>query len=655
MTEARAGQPPFAIAGRRVLLCSCGGTMPLRPEAVSRLAIAAGMVAEEEAAPPAIAQALCQMPPDALRRLGEGEAPPLIACGQEVAALRAAWTAAGAAGEPLFADIRDAGGWSAEAAQATPKILALLAAALVEPPSPDLLAAGPARSAVVLGRGQEALEAATRLAESLEVTLVLEAAAGLLLPARRACRILRGRLRGASGAIGRFHLDIAGLAALAPWARSADDVTEAADAGLAADLVLDLRGAAAPFPAERLGWVRADPDRPGAVAGALLALLDMAGEIAVPRAVATRRERCVHAAGGRVQCTRCLSVCPTGALRSDGAAVTLDPLVCGGCGGCAAVCPTGALRYAAPPLATTLRRIAVALGVHRMAGGPPPVLLLHGGGAEAEILAALARSGPGLPAAVLPLAVEHPTQFGVEPLLAIIALGARRVVLWNASPEAAAEGAGLAAALRMAEDMLAALGLGRGRLALCDAAAPEGLLAALAPAPGVAAVAAMEAFEPEAPGAARLRASLDHLRVQAGLDDGAVALPAGAPCGGLDVSAACTLCLACTRACPTEALQGDPRAQRLTFQESACVQCGLCAAICPEGAIALRPRIAGPEAGLRRVLAEDEVALCAVCGRPVGGRRAIEGVIARLRGLSPALGEQDLARLYRCDACRLEA
>jgi ferredoxin len=131
-----------------------------------------------------------------------------------------------------------------------------------------------------------------------------------------------------------------------------------------------------------------------------------------------------------------------------------------------------------------------------------------------------------------------------------------------------------------------------------------------------------------------------------------VALPSGAPCGGLDVSAACTLCLACTRACPTGALEGEPRSQVLTFQESACGPCGLCAAVCPEQAITLRPRLS-PDAALRRVLVQDEVAICARCGRPCGGRRTIERVIARLRQVSPGLPQRGLERLRSCDPCRI--
>lgn len=651
MTGDTAEPQAFSIGGRRVLLCSCGGTVPLDGTAIARLADGIGLT-DEDGAEPRIHHALCLEAPATLRRLGAGDAPPLIACGQEVAALRAAWAASGAQGEPLFADIRDAGGWSDEADRATPKMLALLAAALVETPAPDLLSVGPSRAVVVLGHEQQAVGAAARLAENFDVTLVLEPGAEVLPSARASYRTRLGRLRAASGAIGRFHLDLAEHAVAAPWSRDRLLPGSQVTAGLAADLVLDLRGVPGPFPAARLGWLRADPARPGAVAEALLDLQDMAGAIAVPRAVEQRRERCVHAAAGRVTCTRCLDVCPTGALTSAGAAVALDPLICGGCGGCAAVCPTAALRYAAPPLAVTLRRAAVLLNVYRAAGGEGAVLLLHDGGASAEALAALARRGPGLPAHVLPLAVPHPTQLGAEPLLTMLALGAMRLLVWDAGPDAAAEGAGLRTAMAMAEAMLAAIGFGAGRLGRIDEQDPLLLCAALGDDPCGDAVPPAEALDLDSAPEARLRASLDHLAAAAGVAASEVALPSGAPCGGVDVSAACTLCLACTRACPTGALEGEPRSQVLTFQESACVQCGLCAAVCPEQAITLRPRLA-PDAALRRVLVQDEVAICAKCGRPYGGRRTIDRVIARLRQVSPGLPQRELDRLRSCDACRI--
>jgi len=626
--------------------------MPLDGRQIVAAAEAIGM-ADYDGATLGIHRALCLQAPEELRRLA-GDTAPLIACTQEAAALAAAWAASGDAGEPQFVDIRDSAGWSSEAGAATPKIAALLAAAQVEQPAADAVRAGPPHHVVILGRSAEAIDAAARLPDGVDATVVLTPDAEIPPPPRNIARMLFGWLRTAVGAFGRFHLDFGSLAKAAPWSREQVRSLEASLAVLTADLVLDLRGGPSPFPAPRLGWLRADPARPGEIAAALLELRDLAGEIAVPRAVAQRRDRCVHAAGGRTICTRCLDVCPTGALSPAGAAVALDPLICAGCGACAAVCPTGALAYAAPPLEVSLRRIAVLLGAYRVAGGRRPILLLHGGGETVDALTALARSGPGLPANVLPLLVDRPTQFGVEALVSMFALGAVRVVLWDAGPDIEAEAAGLRTAATMTQTMLSILGLGGDRVCIVTSVHPHGVQAAVRDDPALVELPPADGLDLEAPEGARLHAGLAHLLDAVCTIADPLALPQGAPCGNLEVAESCTLCLACTRACPTGALDGDARTQVLTFRENACVQCDACRAICPEQAITLVPRVSGSSAAVRKVLVQDEAALCVRCGRPFGGRRAIEGVIARLRRITPELPTRELDRLRACDACRVE-
>ena len=114
---------------------------------------------------------------------------------------------------------------------------------------------------------------------------------------------------------------------------------------------------------------------------------------------------------------------------------------------------------------------------------------------------------------------------------------------------------------------------------------------------------------------------------------GAIALPAGAPFGGLDYNAdACTLCLSCVSACPTAALTDNPERPMLRFTESLCVQCGLCAATCPEDAIlGLVPRLdfAAWDAP-KPVLKEEEPFHCVGCGKAFGTKSAIERVVRKL-------------------------
>ena len=61
-----------------------------------------------------------------------------------------------------------------------------------------------------------------------------------------------------------------------------------------------------------------------------------------------------------------------------------------------------------------MRKLRAMLSTYREAGGAQPIVLLHDGEHGAELIDALARHGDGLPANVLPLAVNEVTQVGLE-------------------------------------------------------------------------------------------------------------------------------------------------------------------------------------------------------------------------------------------------
>ncbi|MFX5757020.1 4Fe-4S binding protein, partial [Acinetobacter baumannii] len=76
-------------------------------------------------------------------------------------------------------------------------------------------------------------------------------------------------------------------------------------------------------------------------------------------------------------CTRCLDLCPTGAITPADDAVAIDPAICAGCGACAAACPTGAAAYALPPVDGLMRRLRALITTYRAAGGHHGIVLLH--------------------------------------------------------------------------------------------------------------------------------------------------------------------------------------------------------------------------------------------------------------------------------------
>ena len=173
----------------------------------------------------------------------------------------------------------------------------------------------------------------------------------------------------------------------------------------------------------REGYLRAEPGDAAAVLKAVLKARDLVGTFDKPRYITFTENICAHSRSGIVGCNRCLDLCPTGAIAPAGDHVAIDTQICAGCGQCAAVCPTGAASYSLPPSDALMRRLRTLLTAYREAGGKQPVVLLHDDAHGTPLIDALARFGDGLPANVLPLAVNEVTQVGLEAIIAAFAYG----------------------------------------------------------------------------------------------------------------------------------------------------------------------------------------------------------------------------------------
>lgn len=625
------------------LICSCEGTMPLAPEALG----AAGKPAHQ----------LCRAQ---LGRFQEalGEFATLtVACTQEAPLFDEVAREAGYEGTLRFVNIRETAGWSAEGGQAAPKMAALLAMAEVAPTPFDVVSLESNGVALILGRDDVAVSAARALSDLLDITVLLVPGADVMPPRQTTWPLLQGRIGAATGHMGAFELTVDAYAAPAPSSRTRLEFGPGRDGAISrCDLVLDLTGNPPLFPHARPGYLRADPRDPAAVARLVAEAGQMTGTFDKPKYIDFTPSLCAHSRNTITGCTRCLSLCPTGAISPAGDTVFIDPAICAGCGQCAAACPTGAAAYALPVVDNTAARLRRGLSAWFEAGGKAaPVILLHDEAHGTDLINAAARFGRGLPAHVIPLPINEPTQIGPEIMAAALAWGAGGVrVLARERPAHPLDG--LNDTVDLMTVICAAMGLAETSCALIQTDDPDALEIALwHPAPALRAE--RSRFLPPGDKRGLLTLALTELSRTSAAKPAGFALPEGAPFGAvlLDTDA-CTLCLACVGACPTGALSDNPEQPMLRFTESVCVQCGICAATCPEQAIALTPRIdLDAWAHPKRILKEEEPFCCISCNKAFGTASSIGRVLQKLEAhwmFSGPEGAERRRLLSMCDDCR---
>lgn len=638
------------LNGRTVLVCNCERTMDLQGGALAASCGAADA--------PEVHSHLCRTQIERFREAAASGRPLLVGCTQE-APLFGEVAAEIAPELPVaYVNIRERAGWSTEGAQATPKLAALLAEAAITPPGHATVSMRSEGACLVYGTGQAALDAARQLAPRLDVTLLLTGDADVVPPQVVDVPIFGGTIVACGGHLGAFDIVVDGYAPMAVSSRDGLAFATPRDGARSrCDLILDMTGGTPLLPAadKREGYVRADPGNPAAVQRALFELVDMVGEFDKPRYVTFDAALCAHSRSGRTGCTRCLDVCPASAIMPAGDSVRIDPYVCGGCGACHSVCPTGAATYAVPPPASLAERLRTLLGTYRRAGGQKPVLLVHDPRHGDGIVSMIARYGDGLPAAVLPFAVNEVTQLGFDTLATALAYGAARVVVL-APPARRNELSALAGQIALVETLMGGLGYEGDHIVLLAESDPD----------AVAHVLAMPAPDPAPAGnhlpmgdkrsLSRMAASRLHEVAPRPAD--VVPLPAGAPFGGLDIDAdGCTLCLACVGACPTGALLDNPDKPQLRFLEDACVQCGLCRSTCPEKVISLAPRLDFTAATMSpRVVKEEEPFHCVRCDKPFGTKSTIDRILDRLAGKHAMFRNPKMIEIIQmCDDCRVIA
>ncbi|MBX9757371.1 MAG: 4Fe-4S binding protein, partial [Beijerinckiaceae bacterium] len=316
-----------------------------------------------------------------------------IACTAQAPLFREAAEDAGDLAEVAYVNIRETAGWSSEGPKATAKMAALIAAAAEPMPPIALVSIKSEGVALIYGRDEQAIEAARRLSDRLDVTVMLARPQDVAPPRDFEFPIFSGVIRAATGSLGRFELTVDDFALPSPSSRAALRFGAPRNGAVSrCDVLLDLTGGTPLFPAHdlRAGYIRPDPRDPAAVERAIAEAGNLVGTFDKPRYIDFKADLCAHSRSKVTGCTRCLDLCPTGAITPAGDHVAIDAEVCAGCGACAAACPTGAASYTLPAADTLIRKLQTLLQTYRRAGGQKAFVLFHDGDHGEPLIDALA-------------------------------------------------------------------------------------------------------------------------------------------------------------------------------------------------------------------------------------------------------------------------
>jgi ferredoxin len=171
---------------------------------------------------------------------------------------------------------------------------------------------------LIYGRDDAAIEVGRRLADRLDVTVLLTEPGDATPHYSNEFPIRKGSVRNGRGHLGQFELTIDDYAFSAPSSRRRLEFGVPHNGAVSTcDLALDLSGGSPMFPAHELrpGYLRADPRDRAAVEKLIADAGHLVGTLDKPRFIELDESLCAHSRSGITGCTRCLDLCPTGAIR----------------------------------------------------------------------------------------------------------------------------------------------------------------------------------------------------------------------------------------------------------------------------------------------------------------------------------------------------
>ena len=176
-------------ATRVLMVCSCEDTMPLDGAALARGCKGSDI---------RTARHLCRTQTELFTRALGDSSQITVACTQEAPLFEEIAADLDYAGEITFANIRETAGWAREAKAAGPKMAALLAAAAEPMPPVSFTTLTSKGVALVYGRDEVALSVGQRLAEHLDVTILLSRPDDITPPRIDETPVLKGTIAGAA-------------------------------------------------------------------------------------------------------------------------------------------------------------------------------------------------------------------------------------------------------------------------------------------------------------------------------------------------------------------------------------------------------------------------------------------------------------------------
>ena len=567
---------------------------------------------------------------------------------------------------PKIFNIREYAGWSKEGQKAIPKMVSLINSSVkknIKTPSLTLNSSGRCFVYTNYKNGENSLEIAydfcKKLSQHLGVTLMISNCDEEVVLEPQNFKITKGNISKAQGFFSQFKIEIINFAEVLPSSKSNIEFGEFFKfVDTECDIIIDLSENTPMFTGDhkRDGYFRASTNSPKDLLEIFAKSIDMIGEFEKPIYVNFNENLCAHSRNEKSGCSKCLDVCPAGAIQTSGDVVTVDQGICGGCGFCGSVCPSGAIQTDYPSLEIMLGDLSNLHDDFVKAGGKNPTLFLFDNNFGNETINLLSRYGNGLPANLIPYSMHSVGRTGHDLLVSAISIGFKKIFIL-VNPKNIEEFNFLPKQIELANALLSGVAKNENNsIIMIEENDPEKIEEIIYEKVGYTKIKPSSFIAVGAPRGI-LRTGIQGLSKSNKNKQEIIPLPNNSPYGIVNVNIeSCTICLSCVSACPAGALQDNPESPQLLFREDACLQCGICVATCPEKAISLTSQFnLSDDAMSAKVIIEDQPFDCTVCGKTFGSTKSIEKIIEKLSTHTMFEQEGRTEMLKMCEDCRVGA